>query len=105
MSTGVTSLHLVKGEIRAATHKAVPLPPGLIAEIQRHTGSPWWNGEAYAQSVGYPQQILRMRLDILFALDQLRLANQSLRESGDYENADRIRAAIDRLLVENGDIE
>lgn len=63
------------------------LPQELIREVQKHTGRPWWNGQAYADSVGYHALAVltyRSALAIGKTIEQLR-AMQA------YEQSDALR--------------
>ena len=73
------------------------LSPALISEIQKHTGFPWWNGHAYAESKGYPQKIKAMNSDMGRAVDDLFDLMEVLRAEKNYEGADRLRTIIGRL--------
>ena len=66
------------------------LPNELIIQVQRHTGYPWWNGEAYAWFKGYPQKIT-------LAIEELESLIEELRGKEDYEISDRLRLPLAHL--------
>ena len=76
------------------------LPPHLIQLVQRHTGTPWWNGEAYAEHVGYPQRIWRAKTACQLAADDLRDVINALRSEQNFTMSDRLRTIADRLQKE-----
>lgn len=73
------------------------LPPELVQQIQAHTNTPWWNGEAYADFVGYPQQIMRLESATRSAIDDIGDVIDWLREDKHYAQSDRLRAIANRM--------
>lgn len=73
------------------------LPKHLITEIQNHTGSPWWNGKAYAEFKGYPGRIRELVGGIGAEIDEIYFVIEDLRQNGQYEQADRLRTIAGRL--------
>jgi hypothetical protein len=73
------------------------LPQALIVEVQRHTGFPWWNGEAYAEYKGYPQAIRANEREIGRATDDICDVIEWLRKDRLFAQADRLRTIAGRL--------
>lgn len=73
------------------------MSPDLIRQIQDHTGFPWWNGEAYAGFMGYPQQIWKLKCEFRRAIDDLSDVVELLRNEKHFAEADRLRAIAARM--------
>ena len=65
----------------------------ITKAIQDRYGTPWFNGEAYADYRGYRRQSIAMRT----AVDDLDDLIGWLRQSGQYPQADRLREIRNRL--------
>jgi hypothetical protein len=73
------------------------LPKELISEVQKYTNFPWWNGEAYASFVGYPQMIFRLKKNIEGVGHELDKVIEELREVKNYQISDKLRVLSTRL--------
>ena len=81
-----------------------PLPHDLIMQIQNHTGFPWWNGQAYAEYVGYPQRITVYEVAMRSALSDMSQVIEALRSEKLFAHSDNLRAISDRLAKKLGGI-
>jgi hypothetical protein len=82
------------------------IPEKLINRVQDYTNAPWWNGQAYAELKGYPQQIRKADVAMGTAVDDIANVVDWLRDEKQYAKADilrRIAGDLARAMQDNDD--
>jgi len=85
--------HAKVQEIQGRQAAVSELPQHLIREVQKYTNAPWWNGEAYADFVGYRS----LAIGVAKRCDEIDAIIEQLRAAKQYEQADALRVIVTGL--------